>query len=112
MNREELSPEKIKEYRRNNAIYGLGWALGVGMGFSNGYLMNEQPKNKIIPDSVVETRNVEPSVLEVAVEDRDVSGVPEFYIRYKDREYLFMEDEEGRPVARDFEYQPSRVVPK
>lgn len=68
-------------------------------------------KSRIIPsEKNIEPGYVQPSKLEFKCEDFNGNKLYETIIKYKGNQYLFQEDENGKPVAYEYEIMPIDVT--
>ncbi len=68
---------------------------------------------KLIPKTDrVEPGYVVPSKLEIELQDLDNNGQNETILKYGGKPYLFMVDEQGKPVLKEYEVKPAEIVPK
>ncbi|MBS3172335.1 hypothetical protein J4438_02005 [Candidatus Woesearchaeota archaeon] len=67
----------------------------------------------VIPNvTKVETYSVVPSKLEIECEDLDRDGIPETYVGYDGKRYMFNLDESGKPVIQEYFVEPAKIISK
>lgn len=94
---------------KRNALIGCGvTAIGLCVGIA---VLCYLDYSKHM-ETAVKKGYIVPSELEVQLKDLNGDGLNETIIIYKDKSYLFMEGEDGRPEAREYEIKPAEVVPK
>lgn len=77
----------------------LGICIGSGLGIYSLFNYIYPTKTYIAPNKV-EQGYVVPSKLEIKVEDRvKKDSLPETYLNYKEKQFIFVEDANGTPVA-------------
>lgn len=76
------------------------------------YLGGNQPFNRIPRGNKVQAGYVDPSKLEIGVQDLEKNGQKETILRYDGTNYLFTLDEQGKPKIQSFEIIPAKIIPK
>ena len=96
--------------------YLLGLAVGVAVGLGNGAtLMNlyNASSDRVIPspeEAEVQQGYVNPSDLEIELQDLDGDGKNETLMKYDGRSYLLKLDDKGKPQFLSYNIRPAEVV--
>ena len=105
-----MSDETFKSMHEGGYfLLGIGLSAGVAIGSA---LSAYNPNSKNIPQTELQTGYVNPSKLELEVNDLDGDGKKEVYMEYKGKSYMLKLDTKGQPSFQAYDIKPAKIVPK